>query len=137
MTYSDISDITNLVDAFENATISREAWGHAEHMIVALHYLGLHDPETATEKMRQGILNLLVNGFGVDLAKEMPYHETLTIFWMRTVAEFMMARTDSSTIDIAKELVVNFDKDYPLKFYSRELLFSDRAMAAFVEADLA
>jgi len=48
-----------------------------------------------------------------------------------------MARTDSSTIDIAKELVVNFDKDYPLKFYSRELLFSDRAMAAFVEADLA
>ena len=137
MTYKDISDISKLVDSFENATISREAWGHAEHMIVALHYLRLHDQETATAKMRQGIMNLLTNGFGVDLTKEMPYHETLTIFWMSAVEEFMSARPDISTIEIANELVAQLDKNHPLKFYSRELLFSDRARAVFVEADLA
>ena len=30
--------------------------------------------------MRSGILNLLQNGFKVDLTREMPYHETLTVF---------------------------------------------------------
>ncbi len=29
-----------------------------------------------------------------------------------------------------------FDKDYPLKFYSRELLFSEEARKNFVECDL-
>jgi hypothetical protein len=29
-----------------------------------------------------------------------------------------------------------FDKDYPMRFYTRELLFSDRARAEFVDGDL-
>jgi hypothetical protein len=29
-----------------------------------------------------------------------------------------------------------FNKDYPLRFYSRELLFSDEARARFVEPDI-
>ena len=34
------------------------------------------------------------------------------------------------------ELVARYDKDYPLKFYSPEFLFSDEARAKFVEGDL-
>jgi len=33
-------------------------------------------------------------------------------------------------------MVTLFDKEYLLTFYSRELIFSDRARAGFVEADL-
>lgn len=121
---------------FEDATISRDKWKHAEHLTVALHYLCLHDLETATGKMRSGILKLLTSGFGLDLSKEMPYHETLTIFWMRTVAEFNASKNGTSLLDKANELVATYDKDYPLRFYSREYLFSGEARAAFVEGDI-
>jgi hypothetical protein len=115
--YDSEKEILEVVRGFETGTISREDWRHAEHLTVALYYLSHHDFETASVKMREGIFNLL-KSFGVDLSKEMPYHETLTI------------------IEIRNELTERFDKDYPLRFYSRELLFSEKARAAFVEADL-
>jgi hypothetical protein len=135
MRFKDEDEIREVVRSFEDATISRDAWKHAEHLTVALHYLTLHDIDTATEKMRSGIFNLL-GAFGVDLSKEMPYHETLTIFWMRTVADFNASKNGASLLEKANELTANFDKDYPLRFYSREFLFSDEARAGFVEGDL-
>ncbi|MFM9905097.1 MAG: hypothetical protein ACKVQJ_11070 [Pyrinomonadaceae bacterium] len=133
--YKTEEDIIAIVRSFEDATISRDNWKHAEHLTVALHYLHLHDMETATEKMRSGIFKLL-GAFGVDLLKEMPYHETLTIFWMRTVAEFNASKSEISLLDKANELVATYDKDYPLKFYSREYLFSDAARAHYLRPDL-
>lgn len=135
MRYKTESEIAEVVKTFEDATISRDKWKHAEHLTVALHYLCLYDIETATERMRAGIFNLL-GAFGIDLTKEMPYHETLTVFWMRTVAEFNASRNGDSLFDKANELVANYDKDYPLRYYSREYLFSDEARAVFVEANL-
>ena len=133
--YFSESEITDLIFAFESRTISEEAWRHAEHLTVALFYLSNHDFETALTKMRDGIFNLL-KSFGVDLTKEMPYHETMTVFWMRTVDDFRRSKTDCSLLEIHNELVERFDKNYPLKFYSRELLFSDKARTEFVEGDL-
>ncbi len=123
-----------IVRRFEDGTISRDAWKHAEHLTVALHYLSLCNFDEATEKMRSGIFNLL-KAFGVDLAKEMPYHETMTVFWMRTVADFNTSKNGATILEKANEVVERYDKEYPLRFYSRELLFSDKARAEFVEAD--
>jgi hypothetical protein len=86
--------------------------------------------------MKSGILNLLVKGFDVDLTKEMPYHETITLFWMRIVEDFNASKNGASLLEKANEVAYKWDKDYPLKFYSRELLFSDEARAKFVEPDI-
>lgn len=134
--YTNDSEVIDLVRSFEDATVSRDDWKHAEHLVVALYYLTRHDLETAYCKMRDGILNLLVKGFEVDLTKEMPYHETITLFWMRTVATFNASKNGSSLLEKANEVAYKWDKDYPLKFYTRELLFSDEARARFVEPDL-
>ena len=128
--------ILNLVDAFESATIPRERWKHAEHLTVALYYLRSHDLDAATAKMRAGVFHLVEVGFKVDLKAEMPYHETLTVFWMRTVANFAESRKGFSLTEIAIELIETFGKDYPLRFYSSDRLFSDKARAGFVEGDL-
>lgn len=85
--------------------------------------------------MREGIFNLL-RAFKVDFEKEMLYHETLTMFWLKTVDDFAKSRDGSSLIAICNELVETFDKDYPLKFYSRDFLFADEARAKFVADDL-
>jgi hypothetical protein len=136
MKYETESDIEKIVRAFENGTISRDDWRHAEHLTVALYYVS-HTPtiSDALSRMRAGIFNLLET-FGVDLENEMPYHETLTVFWMQTVSDFIKYKNDVSVVEICNELVERFGKDYPLKFYSRELLFSDEARKNFVVADL-
>jgi len=133
--YETEHEIRALVESFENGTIPRHEWNHAGHLTVALYYCAHHDLETATEKMRRNLLYHLKN-IGIDLTKEMPYHETLTAFWMRTVDDFRKSKNGASMLEMANELVAGFDKDYPLRFYSRELLFSDEARARFVEADL-
>lgn len=135
MKYDNEDDIKRLVESFEKGTVSRDDWRHAEHLIVALFYLSNHDFETALTKMRGGIFNLL-RAFKVDLTKEMPYHETLTVFWMRAVDDFRKSKSDAATVEICRELLEKYDKNYPLKFYSREHLFSEKARAEFVEADL-
>ena len=135
MRFKTENEIAEVVRTFEDATVSRDKWKHAEHLTVALHYLCLHDIDTATEKMRIGIFKLL-GAFKVDLTKEMPYHETLTVFWMKTVADFNASKNGASLLDKANELVAEYDKDYPLKFYSRDFLFSDEARRKFVGGDL-
>ena len=134
--YEHESEVLDLVRSFEDATVKHDDWKHAEHLVVALYYLTRHDLDTAYEKMRGGILNLLVKGFGVDLTKEMPYHETITLFWMRTVAEFNGSKNGASLLEKANEVAYKWDKDYPLNFYTRERLFSDEARARFIEPDL-
>ena len=135
MKYKTEKDILRVVRGFENGTIARKDWRHAEHLTVALYYVSHHDLETALLKMRDGIFNLL-QSFSVDLNIEMPYHETLTVFWLRTVSKYKNSRNGASFVAVCNELVEKFDKDYPLRFYSRELLFSDEARKNFVEADL-
>ena len=135
MRFKDEKEIADVVRSFEDASVSRDKWKHAEHLTVALHYLCLHDMDTATEKMRDGIFKLL-GAFGVDTAKEMPYHETLTVFWIKTVAGFNNTKNGCSLLEKANDLVATYDKDHPLKFYSRDYLFSDFARGRFVEPDL-
>ena len=133
--YKNEEEIYELLRLFETGTIARDAWRHAEHLVVALCYLKNDTLDGAAAKMRAGIFNLL-GAFGVDLEKEMPYHETITIFWMRTAYAYMLMSEDLSFVEMANGLCELYDKDHPLKFYSRELLFSDRARAEYVEPDL-
>ena len=135
MKYANEEEITVIAASFENATISRGEWRHAEHLTVALYYLYKYDYETALTKMRGGIFNLL-RAFKVDLTVEMPYHETLTVFWMRAISNFINTKNACSLVETCNELIEKFDKHYPLKFYSRERLFSDEARARFIGEDV-
>lgn len=129
--YLDEKEILEIVRKFEDAVIAREDWRHAEHLTVALYYLSRFDFETSYERMRSGIFNLL-RAFGVDFSREMPFHETLTVFWLKTVDDFLKSKGGVSTVEICNEMIETFDKDYPLKFYSREQLFSDAARSRYL-----
>jgi len=136
MIYQTEEQILEIVRAFESGTIARSAWRHNEHLTVAFYYAFHHDFDTALVRMRDGIFNLL-KCFEVDLSKEMPYHETVTIFWMRTIYDLTENRNGDSLVEAANRVLQTCgDKDLPLKFYSRELLFSDEARKNFVEGDL-
>ena len=135
MRYKTEKDFLDLVENFENGRIPRSEWDHVGHLTVALYYIFYDGLETAINKMRHNLLNHL-KLIGVDFTMEMPYHETLTIFWMQTINDFKNTKNCHSVVEIGNELVEKFDKDFPLRVYSRELLFSEAARAKFVEPDL-
>lgn len=135
MKYKTEKEILDVIKRFENGTVKRGNWGHPEHLIVAYHYAANNDFETALEKMKDGIFNLL-RAFEVDLSKEMPYHETLTIFWMRTIYDFAKSKNGKNLVGVTKEMLKKFDKFYPSKFYTHEHLFSESAKKTFVKPDL-
>lgn len=135
MAYQSEKEIFEIVRGFENGTIKREDWRHAEHLTVACFYAFHHDFDAALARMRDGIFNLL-NAFKIDLSKDMLYHETLTVFWMRTIFDFCKPKNACSIVELCNETVERFDKDYPLRFYSRELLFSEKARTIFIEPEM-
>lgn len=136
MRFRDEREIYELVAEFEAATLDRNAWRHAEHLAVALVYIVKYGEADALEKMRSGLFILLEKGFGVDLTIEMPYHETLTVFWIKAVDRFNAARMSASLLERANQLIETHDKDLPLKYYTREALFSDEARRVFVQGDI-
>lgn len=136
MKYENDSEIEKVVSGFEDTSIARADWKHSHHLVVALYYVERFGLEAAIEKIRDGLFKLLTEGFKVDLTKEMPYHETLTVFWMRTVAAYASTKNGMPLHEKANNLIETFDKDFPLNFYTREHLFSDDARARFVEPDL-
>ncbi len=77
--------------------------------------------------MRDGIY-WLNDSHGTPNTENSGYHETLTCFWMTTVKEFLDQRRDNESLSVlANDLIASCDDSkLPLKFYSRELLFSKK-----------
>jgi hypothetical protein len=135
MRYNTENEIIEIIKLFEAAKLPHESWRHAEHLTMAMHYSLHFDFDEALNKMRSGILKL--NDFhGVVTTNERGYHETLTVIWTRAVSDYVTANPEKSRLEMANEIIEKFDKNYPLRFYSRELLFSVEARFGFVEADL-
>jgi len=136
MTYRYINEITNIVDAFEKGEIPRSEWTHRAYLTVALFYCVRHPRETASARMRDGIIRLNEMN-GVANTRTSGYHETMTVFWISTVKGFVNTSTKRDLVVQANELIAAFDDPrLPLKFYSSKLLFSPEARAAYVRPDL-
>jgi hypothetical protein len=119
--------------AFEAGEYSPANFSHRAHIRLAYVYLASNDVERAAELMRASLLNFL-RFHHITPTK---YHETLTRGWILAVHHFMHRCPEASSSDdfIAREPML-LDSRIMLTHYSTELLFSDRARAAFVEPDL-
>jgi hypothetical protein len=132
--YSNASEIDAVVAGFENCTTGKDGFPHADHLTVAVWYLMTYPPEQAIAKMRESLFRF-IDHHGIDRQK---YHETLTVFWIEMTALKLKSRPDiESIVDqcnyIRSELA---DKRIVNQFYSKELLFSEKAREGFVEPDL-
>ena len=132
-------DIRQLVAGFESQALPSNAWTHEAHLSVGLWYLLEYGLDIALCKIRPGIIAYNLASGGQNTA-DGGYHETLTIFWMRMLHQFVReyGRSSSRYETIRQQLLASpyADKGLPLKYYSRELLFSARARGQWVEPDL-
>ena len=117
--------------AFERGDVTPAQFDHLSHVRVAWVYL--HEsasPDEALGRMRDAIRH-----FAAAAGKSDKYHETITILWMRLLADVQAAGASGELADVLRVHPALGDKDLPLQYYSRELLFSDEARAAWVEPD--
>jgi hypothetical protein len=86
--------------------------------------------------MRDGIY-WLNDSHGTPNTDDSGYHETITVFWLQTVAQFLFDnRHNDSVAFLANKLVASYnDARLPLTVYTRERLFSPEARLRFVEPD--
>lgn len=135
--YAATEEIASLVRAFESGALPFSAWNHAAHLTVALSYALHHDWPDAVHRMREGIKRYNT-AHGVVTTRERGYHETLTLFWLRFVRDFLESNRNEgcALVHLANELVALADKNTPLEFYSRDRLYSWEARIAWVEPDL-
>jgi hypothetical protein len=131
-----IEDLYSLVESFESRTITKAEWTHSAHLIVGLYYCRTLPFAVAKNLMRDGIL-WLNDEHGTPNTDGSGYHETLTVFWLKRIWNFLDERGAVGNLaTLANELIEKFnDPDLPLKYYSREVLFSASARREYVSPD--
>jgi hypothetical protein len=110
---------------------ARGGFGHREHLELAWTYLTLYPVDEASEVMADAIRHIAqLHG------AEDKYHETITRAWFCFVAVHMQrwgADTFDEFIERNAELL---DRKLIEHFYSRELIFSRPAQAAWTAPDV-
>jgi len=137
MKFTDTQEVYSLVKAFENRTIPKIDWTHEAHLAVALYYCRTRPFAVAKNLMRDGIY-WLNDSHGTPNTDDSGYHETLTVFWLKRIWNFLDERMDTlSLADLANELIERFhDPALPLRYYTHRLLFSTSARHEYLPPNL-
>jgi hypothetical protein len=119
-------------------TLSREEWTHEAHL-AATTYLSLKHPEIDLNAELPGLIRRFNESVGGVNSDSEGYHETITRVFLRGVRLFLSEADRSEPLhDLVNELLLSpmGKRDWPMRFYSRQLLFSVEARRRFVEPDL-
>lgn len=117
--------------AFEAGDVLPAQFGHRAHLRVAWVYLReAPSVAAAVDHMRSAIRRFAA---AADASRK--YHETLTVLWMRLLADVRSQGASGELADVLHAYPDLADKDLPLRFYTRERLFGDEARAGWVEPD--
>jgi hypothetical protein len=130
--------IEAIVAGFEDGTLPFEVWKHHRtHLRVSLWYQLTYPLEEAIPRIREGIQRYNMSK-GVVQTPEGGYHETLTRFWIHMIAHHLAGADRRRPFDdLGAELVETLgDKLLPLRYYSRDLIFSWEARTEWREPDL-
>jgi len=130
-------ELQHLVGRFLSRTLPKPEWTHAAHVIVALWHLREFDEATTLYVLRERI-SAYNESVGVMNTPTGGYHETLTVFWVRLAALLLAQTTGFESFEtvVTRALPHAADKSIPLRFYTRDRIFSVEARHGFVEPDL-
>lgn len=133
------AEIEHLGEGLLACTATREEWTHEAHL-AATTYLELKRPDIDLDAELSGIIRRFNESVGGVNSDTEGYHETITRVFLHGVRLFL-AEADRTTSlhELVNELLVSpmGRRDWPLRFFSRERLFSVEARRTFVAPDVA
>ena len=133
------AEIEHLGEGLLACTLAREEWTHEAHL-AATTYLLLRRPDVDIDAELPGIIRRFNESVGGVNSDSEGYHETITRTFLRGVRLFLAeAGRDGPLHALVNDLLRSpmGRRDWPLRFYSRERLFSVEARRKPVPPDLA
>jgi hypothetical protein len=119
------------LQVLEGILEGRGGFSHREHLELAWSYLRLYSIEQAAEVMAAAIRHVARRHGAED-----KYHETITRAWLHFVAAHIQRWGADSFEEFLALNPKLLDSTLITEFYSRELLFSERARASWTAPDL-
>lgn len=133
------AEIEHLGEGLLACTATREEWTHEAHL-AATAYLLLRRPDIDLDGALPGIISHFNESVGGVNSDTEGYHETITRSFLRGVRLFLQESDTSEPLYmLVNKLLLSpmGRRDWPLRFYSRDLLFSVEARLFHVPPDLA
>jgi hypothetical protein len=133
------AEIEHLGEGLLARTLPREEWTHEAHL-AATTYLLLKRPDIDLDKELPGIIRRFNESVGGVNSDSEGYHETITRTFLRGVRIFLAeADRHEPLYELVNELLLSpmGRRDWPLRFYSPQRLFSIEARREWVRPDIA
>jgi hypothetical protein len=130
-------EIDLFLSAFETCTLPKERWTHAAHILGGACYVHRLGEREALDHMRFSVQRYNVAVGGQNTATS-GYHETVTGFWIKLLAAFLVTRQPISRADFATLAVSHFSpqRDIYTRYYSYDLIADTAARAQWRAPDL-
>jgi hypothetical protein len=127
-----------LVHQFEICQLPKEKWTHEAHFVMALWYCSHQPLPLAIQSIKEGIkkYNTSVGGTNTD---DSGYHETITVFYTKLIIDYLLQVDpgDSFERKLTAFLQQSFlAKDFPLRYYTKQVLMSKEARKKWIQPDL-
>lgn len=133
------AEIERLGEGLLACSLDRADWTHEAHL-GATTYLLLRRPDIDLDEELPGIIRRFNESVGGVNSDTEGYHETITRSFLGGVRCFLEKADRSRPIhEIVNDLLRSpaGRRDWPLRYYSRERLFSVEARRRYIEPDLA
>lgn len=132
------SEIRRIGEGLIACTLPREDWTHEAHLAACLWIIRDRPDLEAERDLPQFIPRYNVSVGGVNSDTE-GYHETITQIFIAAIRDHLAEIDPRSSLTEAVNTLLVSDRgrrDWPLRFYSRERLFSVEARRGFVAPDI-
>jgi len=133
------AEIAHLGEGMVARTLPRSEWTHEAHL-AATTYLLLRRPDIDLDNKLPGLIRRYNESVGGVNSDAEGYHETITRVFLHGVRLFLAEADTSKPLHVlVNKLLLSpmGRRDWPLRFYSGERLFSVEARRSFVEPDIA
>lgn len=136
--FPDDASIRRVGEGLLARTLPKEEWTHEAHLASFL-WLMLERPEIDLERDVREIISRYNEATGGVNSDTAGYHDTITHCFLIGIRAHVAKKTKAALATRVNALLMSpeGEREWPLRFYSRELLFSVRARRSFVPPDLA
>ncbi len=132
-------DIKNLTNALLDRSLPKARWTHAAHLAAAYELLHRHSADEVAERL-PGIIRRYNEATDTPNTDQDGYHETITQFYIWAIGHFITSLPTGTDYLAGFHALINGPygaADFPLRFYSKDRLFSVEARRQWLEPDLA
>ena len=138
-TFASDADVERVGEGLLARDLPRQEWTHEAHL-AATTYLVLRHPEIDLDAELPGLIRRYNERVGGVNSDSEGYHDTITRVFLHGIRLFLAEADRSAPVhELVNELLLSpmGRRDWPMRFYSREVLFSVPARRGFVAPDVA